>query len=339
MARSDQLIRHLHLLQLLEDRRYGATLAELREALLERMGLARLSERTVRRDLAALQAAGYDVRNERRDHRTVWLLGPYGRKSHEVHITLTELLALSIGRDLLLPLAGTMFWEGIERFWQRVQEEVPESVRAHYLQYRRFLHVHGLPGKSYVEKKGMLETVQRCIRQHRVLQGRYRTVGAAEPRPRRLEPLGLVLHGGSIYVVAREHADGRGGPGPIKQWKLDRFDQVEAIDAWFSPPADFDLRDHLRHGLGVFGGHPAKRYRVRVRIDRAPWVLEDPWHPDQTIEHESETSAVITFPASHPMAVIPRVLALGDMAELLEPSEARRQIADILAAASRHYRR
>ena len=63
MARNEQLIRQHKILQILERVRYGKTLKELSDDLIEELGLASIHQRTVRRDLEALQAAGIDVGN------------------------------------------------------------------------------------------------------------------------------------------------------------------------------------------------------------------------------------------------------------------------------------
>ena len=55
MARNDQLIRQHKLLQILERTRFGYTLNELRDALIDELGLSSLHTRTLRRDIEALQ--------------------------------------------------------------------------------------------------------------------------------------------------------------------------------------------------------------------------------------------------------------------------------------------
>ncbi len=61
MARNEQLIRQHKILQILERYRFGRTLEEIRQDLVDELGLTSLHQRTVRRDLEALQAAGIDV--------------------------------------------------------------------------------------------------------------------------------------------------------------------------------------------------------------------------------------------------------------------------------------
>ena len=143
MARNEQLIRQHKILQILERSRFGRTLDEIRDDLVEELGLSSLHTRSVRRDLLALQAAGIDVDVHSVQRGKVWKLGPLAKGAHKITATSTELIALSLGRDLLHPLAGTPFWQGIESFWNKVQEELPEGVRSHYEKYRQILKVLG----------------------------------------------------------------------------------------------------------------------------------------------------------------------------------------------------
>ena len=108
MARNEQLIRQHKILQILEDFRFGRTLVEIRDLLVEDLGLTSLHTRSVRRDLEALQLAGIDVDVVATQRGKVWKLGPRARSSHKITATATELISLSLGRDLLRPLAGTI---------------------------------------------------------------------------------------------------------------------------------------------------------------------------------------------------------------------------------------
>src|SRR5262245_21925126 len=113
MARNEQLIRQHKILQILERYRFGRTLDEIRDDLVNELGLGSLHSRSARRDLEALQAAGIDVASQDSPRGRIWKLGPGVRSVHKITASATELMALSLGRDLLHPLAGTPFWQGI----------------------------------------------------------------------------------------------------------------------------------------------------------------------------------------------------------------------------------
>ena len=61
LARNEQLIRQHKILQVLERRRYGVTLEELRSNVVEELGLGTLHTRSIRRDIEALQSAGMPI--------------------------------------------------------------------------------------------------------------------------------------------------------------------------------------------------------------------------------------------------------------------------------------
>ena len=177
MARNEQLIRQHKILQILERRRYGASLEVLRDSVVEELGLGTLHVRSIRRDIEALQAAGMAIVTEETQSGKVWKLSRVEKGLHKIAITASELIALSMGRDFLLPLVGTQFWQGIEGFWNKVREQLPAGVWDHYQRYRRTLRVLGLPAKTYEKQQGILKTVNRSIQEHRKMEIEYESLG------------------------------------------------------------------------------------------------------------------------------------------------------------------
>jgi len=338
MARNEQLIRQHRIMQILERHRYGRTLTELRDDLVSEIGLTSLHDRSVRRDIEALQAGGIDISSQEVGSRgKVWKLGPRFRGSHAIAASATELMALSMARDLLIPLAGTPFWIGIESFWTKVKETLPDAVWQHYQKYRRMLHVLGMPAKSYEKQQGILSTIHRSIEEHRVMEVAYQPLGQDKPTTRRIEPYGIALYRGSLYVVADASEVPEGGER-IRHLKLDRFRKATALDKWFTPRGDFQLERHLRESMGIFTGDKLQNFRIRVSAFAAPWIEEDPWHPQQQVQKQPDGSVILTVRAAHDLEIIPRVLALGAEAELLSPASSRRAMAETVKRLADRYR-
>ena len=336
MARNEQLIRQHKLLQILERYRFGRTLNELRDELVDELGLASLHTRSVRRDLEALQAAGIDLGVHKAQRGSVWKLGPLFRGSHKITASATELIALSLARDLLTPLAGTPFWLGIESFWSKVRESLPGSVWDHYERFRQILHVLGLPAKSYAKQQGVLKTINRSILEHRIVEVAYQPLGQNQPTTRRIEPYGIALYQGSLYVIA-DACEVEGGDERVRHLKLDRFRKATALDDWFKPRDDFHLDRHLRESIGIFSGGKTRNFRVRISAYAAPWIEEDPWHPEQKVVKQKDGSVILSVKAAHDLEVIPRVLALGAEAELLSPASSRKMLAETIGRLAKTY--
>ncbi len=336
MARNEQLIRQHKILQVLERLRFGATLEELRDAVVEELGLTSLHARSIRRDIEALTAAGLPIADEESQRGRVWKLSRSDKGLQKIATTASELIALSMGRDLMLPLVGTQFWIGIESFWNKVREQLPDAVWEHYERYRRTLYVLGLPTKSYEKHQGMLKTINRAIQEHRTLEMEYQVPGKL-PSVRMIEPYGVVLFQSSIYVVSTEEAREGADTQRLKHWKLDRFLSAKALDHWFKPNESIDLQAHLGQSVGIFSGAEPKKYAIRLSAQAARWVQEDPWHAEQTIVEHSDGSVLLTVTAYHDVEIIQRVMRLGTEAEIISPAHCRTEIRDTVAKLSKMY--
>jgi len=342
MARNEQLIRQHKIMQLLEASRYGRTLEELRDELVRDLGLTNLHGRTVRRDIEALTAAGLDIRSDTLERGKVYMLGRVERGIHKISVSSTELIALSIGRELLFPLLGTQYWQGIESFWNKLNESVPEGVWELFQKYRKSIHVFGTLGKTYEKHEGMLRTINRAIAEHRVLEIQYKPTGKAESI-REVEPYGLAVYQSSIYVVAAA-TEVTDPAERLRHWKLDRFTRATALDKWFKPDPSVDLTEHLSRSIGIFSGDSPVPVRIRLGESAAAWVREDPWHPDQLLEpipsDDSTTTdcgVMLTVPASHPRELLPKVLSLGADAEVISPESFRSAVADVVKKLAARY--
>jgi len=337
VARNEQLIRQHRVMQLLESSRYGRTLDELRAELIKELGLTELHERTVRRDLDALLASGLDIQAELLERGKVYKLGRVEKSVHKIGLSATELIALSIGRDLLFPLIGTQYWQGIESFWSKVQDEVPAGVWEHYEKYRKTLHVLGSPSKSYAKHEGVLRTINRAISEHRVLEAEYASVGKTAKK-RLIEPYGLAFYQNNIYLVAAAqeivNPDER-----IRHWKLDRFVRATALDQWFKPDPAIDLHEHLSRSMGIFSSDETVDVQIRLTQRATAWVSEEPWHPEQILKTQADDTSILTVPASHPRELMPKLLGLGEDAEVLRPESFRTAVAEVVRKMAAAYER
>ena len=332
MARNDQLIRQHRLLQVLERTRFGYTLSELRSTLMDELGLTSLHTRTLRRDIEALQASGIDVESHDMERGRVWLLGEASQTAYQINATATELLALSVGRELMNPLKGTFIGQGITSFWNRVQEVVPENIWQHYEKIRRILFVSGTPVKTYENHRGVLKTLERAILQHRWCQIEYSSLRQENAR-RRISPRAIVFHNASLYVIAEAGDD---GSEFSRHWKLDRINSATLSDEYFEPN-DEDYHDYLETGVGIYANESANVYEIELTGNGVKWIEEEPWHPDQTLIRGEGGSLILKVPGNHDMEIIPRVLAFGEHAKVISPKRCQKVIMEIIAKLASSY--
>ena len=123
MARNDQVTRQWHLLRRLESSR-GVTLQELADCLPDDFPK---HLRTLRRDLAALECAGFPLVTERTGDQTRWRLIDGFHRVPALAFSPTELMALAFSRDLLKPLEGTLIHASLDSALNKATAALPPS--------------------------------------------------------------------------------------------------------------------------------------------------------------------------------------------------------------------
>ena len=123
MPRNQEVIRQWKVLHALDAARQGSSIDALARDL-------EVTTRTIRRDLAALQEAGFPLYDERDDHnRTRWHLDGQVLKGLDTGFTLGELCALYLGRHVLEMAAGTPFGKDLSMAFARIEKMLTPRMR------------------------------------------------------------------------------------------------------------------------------------------------------------------------------------------------------------------
>jgi hypothetical protein len=90
-----------------------------------------VTTRTIRRDLQALEEAGFPVYDDksRDDGRTRWLINGQAFKGLSAGLTLSELCALYFSRTLLESLSGTPFRDDVESAFEKLSSVLTPHMR------------------------------------------------------------------------------------------------------------------------------------------------------------------------------------------------------------------
>src|SRR5688572_8226785 len=123
VPRNQEVIRQWKVLHALESSRHGVALDTLAKEL-------EVTTRTIRRDLAALQEAGFPLYDEHDDDgRVRWRLDGHVLKGLETGFTLAELCALYLSRNMLEAVAGTPFQRDLSLAFGRLQKMLSPRMR------------------------------------------------------------------------------------------------------------------------------------------------------------------------------------------------------------------
>lgn len=304
------------LLFTLQSRR-SATVAELAGAL-------GVSERTMHRDLAALQAAGVPLWTEQGRHGGVRLVEGWrtrldGLTSREA----VAIFAMGVPRALAELGLGT----AVSAAHAKVSATLPAPLReqAQHLAQRFHLDAPGWFRRE--DEAEHLADIARAVWEQQRLRVSYaRGDGTIE---RVLEPLGLVLKAGIWYLVAAvgEHR---------RTYRVSRIRAVEEVGERFDRPAGFDLASWWERSSARFE-RSLYNERVLVRLSRAgvrtlPHVVDADLAVaalDRAGEPGPDGWTEVELYLEGDGVAAGQLLGLGPDVEILEPERVRTAFADL----------
>ena len=309
MPRNDQVTRQWHLLRLLESPR-GVTLDEIVSRLpadYPRHG------RTVRRDLEALEAAGFPLINERIDGRVRWRLMDGVRQAPALGFSPTELMALVISRSLLKPLAGTEIQAALESAMAKASRLLPPHSLDYVQQMQNVFAVGLGPHKTYRLHRETIDRLTQAIAKKRTVQMRYYSASRLRTTRREVDPYRLWYASGGLYLVGYCHQ--RKEP---RMFAVERMRAVTLTDHPYQMPLGFDLEAFVRDSLTVMRGRPID---VALRFDKATaaWAKDRIWHPTQKITAFKNGGMHMTLTVADSRELVGWVLSFGSGVRVTSP--------------------
>ncbi|MGF7036032.1 putative DNA-binding transcriptional regulator YafY [Paenibacillus mucilaginosus] len=305
MNRTDRLMAML--LELQKRRRVRAEdLAELFET----------SVRTVYRDMQALSEAGVPVVAVPGLGYSLmegYFLPPLSFRAEEA-------ATLLLGSDAVLRLLGEVYREAGQAARAKLEAVLPAEVREEVEAVRGRLRFRWLP---QTEEK--LDQLNLAVREERAVRFRYTgrarlQEGRSGPGElREVEPYGLVHSQGCWYLIG--HCLLR---GELRQFRLERMEELQMTGRTFARPADFDLQRYTPSGdrpvqvVVRLSGEAAARYKESPSFFYVTHVLE-----------ETDTGTLLlTLQVRYELEILPWLLGWGVGAVVLEPPSLGRRVAE-----------
>ena len=260
-----------------------------------------VTTRTIRRDLEALQAAGFPLFDETHEGKKYWTLEHRAfRRLDDTGFTLGELSALYFSA----PLVECLGLDAVSaRRAERVRPSrgrphprhaaVPRSAPAGYSGQARSGRRRDPAGDALTPKESAARSARvaqllDATLHHRRVTMRYHSFSsnrakdyrdrAAPARPRARDALRPRLRAG-----IRGAPDVRGRSHRDLSVTEERFEPVEAQE------------DAFAHSLGVHQGTPPQRIEIAFEPRIAPYVKERVWHASQQAQDRPDGGVILTL--------------------------------------------
>ncbi|MBI3493782.1 MAG: transcriptional regulator [Acidobacteria bacterium] len=331
MPRNAEVIRQWTILREIERARAGGVTID------ELAARCDVTTRTIRRDLQALEEAGFPLFDDRShdDGKTRWRVNGQAFKGLAAGLTVSELCALYFSRTLLESLSGTPFRDDVESAFEKLASVLTPHMRQFLDHLPRVLATKADPmrkrGGDAAHQRLVARTLEATL-QMRQATITYHSKASDRTKVYHLHPYRLAYAQGGLYLLAYVPEYGE-----VRTFAVDRIQDLSILEERFTPIED--LPDAaFPHSLGVHSG-PPERVEIAFEPAVADYVLAREWHPSQQVRtrEEDEGGVVVTLDVCLDRALQSWILSFGPFARVVSPPSLARDIAEQLAEARARY--
>jgi predicted DNA-binding transcriptional regulator YafY len=325
-GRNEQLVRLLQILRDL-DRLGGLDVYELAEC-------HGTTTRTIRRDLEALEAAGFTLIAERNGARLRYRIDLKGKLAKlSSLLDASHYLALRVAMEPGAPMTNTSrVFADLEDLGTKIEAAIGEAGREQLAAIEACFFPH--ERRAYTQSAPeVLWPLVEAIAEQRVCHVTYRAPSAASDKSYEVLPLKVFAWDGSLYLVC--HVPKHGSQILLN---LQRLRRLRVLAKRAKPPADFDPNAFEHAAFGIFVGGAPTSYRLRFDATAAPYIRERIWHPSQELRDVAGGGVELTFTCHASYEVGAWVQHWGEHVQVLAPASLRRDLAKLGAWLSETYR-
>jgi predicted DNA-binding transcriptional regulator YafY len=325
--RNAEVIRQWQVLREIESRRTGVTIHEL-------AALVNVSTRTIRRDLQALQEAGFAVYDEGAEAETKrWRLGSSPFRAVEEGLSVADVAALYLSRAVVESLSGWPLADELRQAFAKIERSLNPRMREFLSTLPQVLSTKSGP-RARPQSNRLIDVTRRLFdatRDRRSVEMRYFSATSNRAKSYTVEPYRLALAQGGVYLVGWVPQYGE-----FRTFAAERIERLSVSERTFKKTRELPA-DLFGASLGVFWAEPV---RIDVEFDArvAPFVRGRVWHDSQRIEEIADGRLHMTLHVSDDWALRSWLLGFGAAVRVIQPPSLAAALAQELDKAAGQYK-
>lgn len=176
------------------------------------------------------------------------------------------------------------------------------------------------------------QTVAGALLQRKRLAIRYHSRSDDTETHREISPQRLTHYRDNWYLDAWCHQ--RNG---LRSFAVDRLREAKLLEQSAQNIPEDKLDTHFASSYGIFAGLPEHTAVLRFSAERARWVAEEQWHPQQQGRTFEDGCYELRIPYADPRELVMDILKYGAEVEVIEPASLRQLLAENLQMALKKY--
>jgi predicted DNA-binding transcriptional regulator YafY len=322
--RNAEVIRQWQILREIESRRAGVTIHDLAR-------LVKVTTRTIRRDLQALQEAGFAIFDEGSEHETKrWRLEAQPFRFVQEGLTVADVAALYLSRSLVDGLSGWPLSDELRAAFDKIEKSLNPRMREFLATLPQVISAKAAPGGTTGRVVDVTRRLLDATRERREVEMRYFSASSNRAKTYRVQPYRLALAQGGVYLVAWVPAY-----DAFRTFAVDRLERLSVLDQTFRRTRELP-EDPFGGSMGVFVGEPET---VELEFDArmTPHVRGRVFHATQRLDTLPAGGVRLTLDVSIDWALKSWILGFGANVRVVRPASLVREIADELTRARAGY--
>jgi proteasome accessory factor C len=235
--------------------------------------------------------------------------------------TPAELQTLAVMQRLLKDAGGGLLTEHLGPLSKRLDE----LTRHRRLNLGEAASRLRFPAIASRPAGSAFQTVASATLQRKKVWIEYHARGTDERSERTVSPQRVTHYRESWYLDAWDE-----GKAALRSFAIDRILRVTLLDQKAADIPETELDAHYASSYGIFGGRADKMAVLLFTPERARWVAEEIWHPEQQGKRLEDGSYELRFPYGDPRELVMDILRHGPQVRVIEPQslvdEVRRQL-------------
>lgn len=232
-----------------------------------------------------------------------------------------ELQALIVFQRLLQSLDPGLLGEHLSPLAGRL-DELLQHKRLGLGEAGRRIRILGMAARPTGE---WFQVAAGGVLQRRRLSLRYHSRSRDETTERTVSPQRLTHYRDNWYLDAWDHL--RKG---LRSFSVDRIRHAAELDEPAKDIAELELDEHYASAYGIFAGKANKTAVLRFSPERARWVADERWHPEQAGQYLTDGRYELRIPYRDSRELVMDILRHGAEVEVVAPDGLRAELAETL---------
>ncbi len=309
--RNAEVIRQWKILRAVESARAGITIHQLARD-------ADVTTRTIRRDLQALQEAGFAIFDEGEENETKkWKLDTQPFRSVQEGLSVSDVAALYLSRSIVEALSGWPLVDELGKALAKIERSLNPRILEFLSTLPQVVSTKAGPRAGRTGADRLAPVTRKlfdAVRDRRTVTMGYFSARSNRAKNYTVEPYRIALANDGVYLVAFVPAYDE-----FRTFAVERIQKLSIADNTFRKTRELPA-DLFASSMGVFWGEP-ETVVIEFAARLAPYAQGRLWHPSQELDVLPDGRVKITLQVSNDWALRSWILSFGSGVSVLTPKK------------------